>query len=140
MKPFHLMKRGIDFVYPLKRGYITDTFRMPARPGHLGPDLCCEAGDEVVSAFPGVVYNLHPSAPPGGITVEIRNDDENTCATYSHLIDPVEVKIGQRVAMGQLLGYVAALPADKPRPHVHFQLRAWIDPEKAFNMPKQWAE
>jgi murein DD-endopeptidase MepM/ murein hydrolase activator NlpD len=139
MKPFRDWILGIDFIYPLMHGYLTqwDTFRSASRPGHLGVDLCGKVGDEALSCFPGWVSNIYPSAAPGGTTVEVKNNDEATIATYSHLGD-LKVHRGDVVAMGQVLGVLAGVPKDKPRPHIHFQLKAWIDPETALRFPKKW--
>jgi murein DD-endopeptidase MepM/ murein hydrolase activator NlpD len=137
MKRFKDMVLGIDYVYPLIHGWITDTFRMPSRPNHLGPDLCGKTEDEVLSAFPGKVIGYYNSGNPGGKTVAIMNPDEKTLATYSHL-DKVIVTMGQEVSIGQVIGVLAGLPIDKPRPHVHFQLQAWIDAEEVLKMPKRW--
>jgi murein DD-endopeptidase MepM/ murein hydrolase activator NlpD len=134
MKPFKDWILGIDFIYPLLHGNLTqwDTFRSSARPNHLGADLCGKAEDEALCCFPGKVGNLYKSAPPGGMTVEVLNSDENTMATYSHL-DKVIVTKGQEVAIGQVLGVLMDV-----HPHIHFQLRAWIDPEQVLRIPKKW--
>jgi len=139
MKPFRDWILGIDFIYPLLHGNLTqwDTFRSAARPHHLGLDICGKVGDEALCCFPGKVGNVYKSAPPGGMTVEVLNSDENTMATYSHL-DKVIVTKGQEVVIGQVLGVLAGLPVDKPRPHIHFQIRAWIDPEGALRIPNKW--
>ena len=134
MKPFKDWILGVDFIYPLLHGNLTpwDTFRSSARPHHLGADLCGKAGDEALCCFPAKVGNIYKSAPPGGMTVEILNSDENTMATYSHL-DKVIVSKGQDVAIGQVLGVLMDV-----KPHIHFQIRAWMDPEQVLKIPKKW--
>jgi murein DD-endopeptidase MepM/ murein hydrolase activator NlpD len=136
VKRFEDMVPGTDFVFPVAEFKITDTFRMRSRYNHLGLDVCTKAGEKVFSMIPGDVTGIYPSASPGGWTVEVTNADERTVLTYSHLEGPAEklpVKKGQAVAMGQVIGVVA----DTERPHVHLQLRAWIDAEKAFGFPKE---
>jgi murein DD-endopeptidase MepM/ murein hydrolase activator NlpD len=98
----------------------------------MGVDLCAKVGDAVLNMFFGKVNAIYPSAAPGGTTVEVANSDENTIATYSHL-DKVQVKKGETATMGEVIGTVA----DLPRPHVHLQLRAWVDPEATLRLPKQ---
>jgi murein DD-endopeptidase MepM/ murein hydrolase activator NlpD len=131
MKPFKDWVLGVDFVYPLLHFNITDTFRMPSRPTHMGVDLCATVGDAVLNMFFGKVNAIYPSAAPGGTTVEIANSDENTIATYSHL-DDVRVRKGDTATMGEVIGTIA----DLPRPHCHLQLRAWIDAEVTLRLPK----
>ena len=132
-------KLGIDYVWPLKRYRITDYFHMPSRPNHDGDDLCGEVGDEVFSCFSGRVFGIYKSGAPGGMTVDIINFD-GIRATYSHL-DHVMLDKGQDVAMGQMIGVLGAYPADKPRPHIHFQLWVdgeWVNPSQTLQMPKHW--
>jgi murein DD-endopeptidase MepM/ murein hydrolase activator NlpD len=132
MKPFPWIQ-GVDFVYPLLHFNITDTFRMLARPTHMGVDLCANVGDAVLNMFYGKVTAIHPAASPGGMSVEIENSDELTRATYSHL-DKLNVRVNDTAMMGQVIGVIA----DLPRPHCHLQLRAWVDPEATLRLPKTW--
>lgn len=137
MKPFKDWVLGTDFVMPLRHGVITDTFRMPSRIHHMGTDFCGKAGDEVLNMFPSLVTSLYASGDPGGWTVEVMNAQENTVAAYSHL-ENIKVQRGDAVSMGQVIGVLANVGLPIPRPHVHLQLRAWVDLETILKLPKKW--
>ena len=75
MKPFRDWVEHVDYVLPLKHYQITDWFRMPARPTHMGTDFFGQVGDEVQACIPASVTGIHPAGaaevggPPVGVTV-----------------------------------------------------------------------
>ena len=138
MKPFDNWKLNETYVHPLSHGYITDYYMMPNRPKHSGTDLCGKVGDSVMSPFAGTVVGVYPSGAPGGMTVEIMKDGvENARVSLSHL-DRVIVAKGQNVSIRQIVGVLAAVPPEKPRPHIHMELRVTVDAEEALKIPKKW--
>jgi len=131
---------GVDFVYPLATFTKSDLFRSVIRPNHMGLDFAGTVGQEVLNSVPGTVQAVYPAADPGGMTVDVVNKDlavDPVQITYSHL-DLVRVRVGQVVTMGQILGSLAAVPKEAPRPHVHLQIRRWVDPEIVMQVPKKY--
>ena len=89
---------------------------------HNGVDIAAEAGTEVVAAADGEVYTTYED-PTLGYTVVIRHvGGYTTC--YSSLGEDLRVQAGDKVAMGQVIGTVAAtaLVETTLGPHVHFSV------------------
>lgn len=136
-------------------GYVSSHFRTSSRPNHDGTDIACKANAPVYAAFAGTVsvvvngrvhdrtYNQvrnagKPMLATGrtGNGVRVQNPD-NEEQLYGH-IRPV-VSRGQKVAKGQLLGYVD-LSGNTSGYHLHFETwnarKAPYNPMLAFNNHK----
>ena len=89
---------------------------------HDGIDIAAEAGAEVVAAADGEVYTTYEDESLG-YTVVIRHEDGYT-TRYSSLSEELQVKPGDRVDMGQVIGTVAstALVETVLGPHLHFSV------------------
>ena len=91
-------------------------------------DISMPEGTPIVVARAGVVeaaevhHGARPEAEPltyEGNFVRVRHVD-GTAATYAHLMQRgVAVSVGERVGLGQLLGYSGAT-GDVEEPHLHF--------------------
>lgn len=110
--------------------------------GHKGTDFrlvdlpAMRAGVPVLAAAPGVVIGMRDSAPDVSIRDKNRvsvvdreagngvriDHGDGWVSQYSHLQrDSVQVKIGQKVGVGEVLGRVG-LSGNTEFPHVHFEL------------------
>ena len=89
---------------------------------HNGVDLAAEAGSEVCAAADGEVYTVYEDDAMGA-TVVIRHDDGFT-TRYSSLAENLTVKPGDKVTMGQTIGYAAdsAIVESTLGSHVHFSV------------------
>ena len=89
---------------------------------HDGVDIAAEAGAEVVAAADGEVYTTYEDESLG-YTVVIRHEDGYT-TRYSSLSEDLQVKPGDRVSMGQVIGTVdsTALVETALGPHLHFSV------------------
>ena len=89
---------------------------------HDGIDIAAEAGAEVVAAADGEVYTTYEDESLG-YTVVIRHEDGYT-TRYSSLSEDLQVKPGDWVNMGQVIGTVAstALVETVLGPHLHFSV------------------
>ncbi len=99
---------------------------------HDGMDLAAEAGSPVKAAAAGTVYTVY-SDETMGMTVVIRHED-GYMTTYSSLSAEVPVAAGDRVSLGQTVGYVgsSALLESALGDHVHFAVTCngkSVDPE-----------
>ena len=89
---------------------------------HEGVDLRAVVGQEVRAAAPGTVYTVYEDKNLG-MTVVLRHEDGFT-THYSNLGEEVQVKAGQKVDRGTVLGTVGqtANAETATEPHVHFAL------------------
>lgn len=90
---------------------------------HLGEDLMAKAGTGALAFANGVIAAVHTwtgsKSDPYGNYIDLKGEDGNTYR-YAHL-QSVNVKPGQRVAEGALLGAVGAT-GNATGPHLHFEV------------------
>ena len=99
---------------------------------HDGIDLAAETGAPVRAAADGEVYTVYEDDAMG-TTVVIRHMDGYT-TKYSSLGGDVEVAAGDKVTMGQTIGYAgdSAIVESELGSHVHFSVTCYdetMDPE-----------
>lgn len=89
---------------------------------HNGIDLAAEEGAEVCAAADGEVYTVYEDDAMGN-TVVIRHSDGYT-TKYSSLSENLAVKAGDKVTMGQTIGYAGATAIVETTlgSHVHFSV------------------
>ena len=95
---------------------------------HNGVDLAAEEGAEVCAAADGEVYTIYEDDTLGS-TVVIRHDDGYT-TKYCSLSDDIAVKAGDKVTMGQVIGYAGstAIVESTMGSHVHFSVTHYDEP------------
>ena len=95
---------------------------------HNGIDLAAEEGTKVMAAADGEVYTVYEDDTLGHTVVIRHNDGYTTC--YSSLSDQVSVKPGDKVTMGDTIGYAAdsAIVESTLGSHVHFSVTHYDDP------------
>ena len=86
---------------------------------HNGVDYAAPLGSNVYAAAGGTVVAAGKSSD-GAIIVEVRHDNGYT-TLYGHLDPNLNVKVGQQVTAGQVLGKVG-LTGTTTGPHLHFGL------------------
>jgi hypothetical protein len=120
-----------NMAYPVDNWQIADGggFGYERKEGifHLGADCPKSAGEEVYSFMKGVVKHIGIHSRFGTvILVEHDYNGEKIVSLYGHLrgID-TEVKEGQKVAKGQLIGHIGAAGAENGywSEHLHFGVR-----------------
>lgn len=104
---------------------------------HNGIDLAAEAGTPVMAAADGEVYTVYEDDAMGHTVVIRHNDGYTTC--YSSLSDQVSVKPGDKVTIGDTIGYAAdsAIVESTLGSHVHFSVTHYdeaMDPEEFLNL------
>ena len=104
---------------------------------HNGIDLAAEDGATVMAAADGEVYTVYEDDAMGHTVVIRHNDGYTTC--YSSLSDAVSVKPGDKVVMGDTIGYAAdsAIVESTLGSHVHFSVTHYdepMDPEEFLNL------
>ena len=95
---------------------------------HNGIDLAAESGTEVCAAADGEVYTVYEDETMG-YTVVIRHDDGYT-THYSCLAENIAVQAGDKVTMGQTIGYAgdSAIVETTLGSHVHFSVTCYDEP------------
>ena len=95
---------------------------------HNGIDLAAEEGAKVMAAADGEVYTVYEDDTLGHTVVIRHNDGYTTC--YSSLSDQVSVKPGDKVTMGDAIGYAAdsAIVESTLGSHVHFSVTHYDEP------------
>ena len=101
---------------------------------HRGFDATARCGTPLMAARGGTVVRrrFHPSLD--GNFVVISGRKEGKTYRYSHLTQPSEVAVGERVFTGQVVGFVGRTGNAASTPcHLHFEIRArggrFLDPE-----------
>ena len=104
---------------------------------HNGIDLAAEENAPVMAAADGEVYTVYEDNAMGHTVVIRHNDGYTTC--YSSLSDELTVKPGDKVTLGQTIGYAAdsAIVESTLGSHVHFSVTHYdepMDPEEFLNL------
>ncbi len=95
---------------------------------HNGIDLAAGDNEPVMAAADGEVYTVFEDNAMGHTVVIRHNDGYTTC--YSSLSDTVAVKPGDKVTMGDTIGYAAdsAIVESALGSHVHFSVTHYDEP------------
>jgi len=113
------------FAFPLRGAHDYGTFEnaFGGGRGHGGQDLLCDCGTPVVAARAGRVTfaDFHGRA---GYYAVVREPD-GTSEAYMHLVRPARVRVGERVAAGELIGR-AGQTGSATTCMLHFEL--WTAP------------
>lgn len=106
------------YVHPVT-GRPTSMFAFRKYRYHLGVDIDLETGDSVVSCFDGKVRIAQYSKSYGNVVV-VRH--ENGLETYYAHLSKLNVKVGQEVEAGELLG-LGGNTGHSHGSHLHFETR-----------------
>ena len=94
--------------------------RYPSGKTHKALDLLAPFGSRVQNGMAGTVTTAGWSSTGFGLHVRVKFDDGNT-SIYAHL-SKIVVKVGQRVAKRQTLGYSGST-GNSTGPHLHWEVR-----------------
>ncbi|MEO6025887.1 MAG: M23 family metallopeptidase [Candidatus Binatia bacterium] len=120
-----LRERALVFPVPqISPDTVRDTYH-DRRAGHAHEalDISAPRGAPVVAVDSGVVTKLFRSVP-GGLTIYLVDERRRYAYYYAHLdAYAAELAEGQRVARGQVIGYVGSTGNAAPdAPHLHFAI------------------
>lgn len=115
------------------KAHVVSGFRTSDRPGHDGIDLGAPRGTLIRAASAGVVLAAMCNASTGncdvdgspailgcGWHVDIRHA-ANVITRYCHMQSRPHVRVGQRIAAGQVLGKVGS-SGNSSGPHLHYEV------------------
>ncbi|GAA0812010.1 murein DD-endopeptidase MepM/ murein hydrolase activator NlpD [Spirilliplanes yamanashiensis] len=123
-----------EWVAPVQAGIVSG-FRTSARPGHDGVDLGAARATPIRVASAGSVIIVRcdiepasygcnrdgsPATPGCGWYVDVEHTDD-IITRYCHMLVQPTVAVGQRVAAGQIIGYVGS-SGHSSGPHLHFEV------------------
>lgn len=120
-----------EVINPYSNGELVKSETLGVWKTHDGVDIAAEAGTAVASMMKGTVTEVNDD-PLWGICVIIDHGD-GVMGHYYNLSETVNVKIGQEVSMGEIIGSVgntADVECKLPS-HFHFGVTengAWCDP------------
>lgn len=121
-----------EFIWPVPKNKVTSAFHDEAYPfkdifAHTGVDIRAKQGTPVSASNSGYVAKVVDGGKTGySYIVVVHGDDITT--VYGHL-SRIDVKEGQRVSQGELLGLSGGSPGTAGAgklttgPHLHFELR-----------------
>lgn len=106
------------YILPVKNYTISSSFGTRGEEFHRGIDLSAPQGEPIYASKAGTVIKaeFHPS---WGNVVAIEHED-GTTALYAHQQE-YQVKVGDRVEQGQMIGYVGST-GNSTGSHLHFEL------------------
>ncbi|MET7396223.1 peptidoglycan DD-metalloendopeptidase family protein [Dactylosporangium sp. NPDC005572] len=133
------------WVSPLPGFTARPGFRTPSNPKHLGVDIMSFTGTPIRAASAGtvvaVVCNIEAGYScdrPGGASVGgcgwyVKLQHAGRVATlYCHMVRRPIVRPGQKVAAGQIIGYVGS-SGNSSAPHLHFEVHLNAPPTGPYN-------
>jgi murein DD-endopeptidase MepM/ murein hydrolase activator NlpD len=132
LQGFKLEAKPPPWVLPVVGYHLTARFGMSSglwAHGHTGLDFAAPDGTQIRAIAPGTVTSAGYDGAYGNKT-EIRLDD-GTVLWFCHQ-SGTEVRVGQRVSPGQLIGYVGST-GNVTGPHLHLEVHPGgggpVDPE-----------
>lgn len=118
---------GAPLLVPVRGVSVVDlksTFKEMRGGGrtHEAIDILAPRGTEVLAVADGTIKKLFTSKA-GGLTIYQYDDSESTCFYYAHLDRYAEIREGQRLRRGDVIGYVGTSGnAPIGTPHLHFAI------------------
>ena len=125
-----------EIINPYSNGELVKSVTLDVWKTHDGADIAAEEGAAVAACMKGTVTEIN-NDPLWGICVVIDHGDGVT-GHYYGLAETLNVKAGQAVSMGEIIGQVGntAEIECKLDSHLHFGITkngAWIDPINFIN-------
>ncbi|MCB0704827.1 MAG: M23 family metallopeptidase [Saprospiraceae bacterium] len=102
---------------------------------HSGIDLPGKIGTPVLATGSGVVEQVEYSPETYGYHVKIRHDDHFQ-TLYAQMTENIEVKVGQKVEIGTIIGHVGN-SGKSTAPHLHYEVLkdgVHVDPENYMGL------
>jgi len=124
---------SLKFSYPVV-GKITGKFGDKRSTGvHNGIDIAAQGGTKILAPEKGIVTKIWSDSVNGNAVKILHNQFYST--GYAHLQKPSELKLGQTVKKGDLIGYVGSTGRSTGN-HLHFTVKHYntnIDPLTVIN-------
>lgn len=122
--------KGAKLIAPVK-GTITSGFGTRSGVFHNGVDISVPAGTALASPAAGTILSVYNNAA-GGNQVLIKHTNGYTTG-YAHLTNAI-LKVGDKVAKGDIFAYSGNTGTDTTGAHLHFTLKnaagVYLDPAK----------
>ncbi len=107
---------------PWKWPTTSNRITTPVQSGHVALDIAAPLGSPVLSPTAGYVERLWPNEPSGYGNLAILKSTSGQRIFLAHLSRFGNVRAGQYIAPGQLVGFVGSTGRSSG-PHLHFEVR-----------------
>ena len=120
-----------------------DTMYRAGQGIHFGVDFSAPCGTEIVAIADGVVFAVdNPNFGSLPHNLMIDHPDLGYASFYGHLLQPPDLRVGQRVKAGEVIA-LSGDPAETcyGRPHLHLEIRDinhWRKYNPALLMQADW--
>lgn len=134
-----MYERSTEMIFPLETKEITKAYSSGAPVYsqtmkdwriHTGADLLASSGDNVLACANGLVKQVYTDTMLGNVALIEHGDYE---FFYCGLGENFQIKAGDIVTQGQVIGVVTAVPFEAAEePHLHLEIRrdsVYVDPE-----------
>jgi murein DD-endopeptidase MepM/ murein hydrolase activator NlpD len=122
-----------EYFWPIETGYISAY--MGDNRGHKGIDIAAPYGTNIYAAEAGTIQRIGNKGDGYGISIFIKHDD-GTVTVYGHMSRTADFSVGDRVVMGQLIGFCGST-GNSSGNHLHFEVRTSNGYENPLNYVKQ---
>jgi len=117
--------RTTGWQLPLSNYRLTSCYRTASRPSHAGIDMAAAYGTPIRAVHGGTVRSAGWRFGGYGISVVVEHG-ANVYSHYAHMSRDA-VSVGQRVGVGQVIGYVGST-GDSTGNHLHLEVwRGWFN-------------
>lgn len=120
-----------EIINPYSNGELVKSVTLDVWKTHDGVDIAAENGTAVAACMKGIVSEVK-NDPLWGVCVIIDHSD-GVMGHYYGLAETLNVKVGQEVKMGEIIGQAGSTAEIECKldPHIHFGITkngAWVDP------------
>lgn len=115
------------------RGTVFSKYGPRGRRNHNGVDIPLKVGEPIFASFDGKIRYAKYNSGGFGYLVIVRH--KNGLETYSAHLSRINVKVGDYVKAGQVIGFGGSTGRSRG-PHLHFEIRYFdqtFDPEFVFD-------
>lgn len=120
-----------EIINPYSNGELVKSVTLDVWKTHDGVDIAAENGTAVAACMKGIVTEVRNDALWGVCVIIDHND--GVVGHYYGLAETLNVKVGQEVKMGEIIGQAGSTAEIECKldPHIHFGITkngAWVDP------------
>ena len=132
------LKIDVGFIIPLDKYRKTSSYGERWGRLHKGIDLAVPEGTPIKASCSGFISTVKKGDTGYGYHIVIDHSSvlsENYCTRYAHMSSFADVKVGDYVKQGQIIGY-SGNTGNSTGPHLHFEIikdNTYINPESLLD-------
>ena len=126
-KPDSTVTAGIKWTRPCSYRYLSSPYGYRIHPVtgeykfHSGVDLAGPQGTPIVATRDGTVTTAKTGYNGGNGNYVVINHGDGFSSSYLHMLENLQVSVGQKVKAGQIIGYMGSTGMSTG-PHLHFTI------------------